>query len=101
MYIMWPIQLLMRSKTKPENDFLVGLNIPYLMIQGIAILEQREDCATISPYISGGLFGGETDMYGLQIKGTHHTPLIGGMVFTTRVQAESVDTFGEMLLYYL
>ena len=51
--------------------------------------------ATVSPYISGGLFGGETDMYGLQIKGTHHTPLIGGMVFTTRVQAESVDTFGE------
>jgi outer membrane protein insertion porin family len=51
--------------------------------------------ATVSPYVSGGLLGGETDIYGLQIKGTHHAPLIGGMVFTTRVQTESVDTFGD------
>ena len=96
MCIMWPIQLLMRSKMKPENDCLVGLNIPYLMIQGIAILEQREDCAPRYRPISAEVSLAVKRIFmGFKSKGTHHTPLIGGMVFTTRVQAESVDTFGE------
>ena len=47
------------------------------------------------PYLSGGLLGAETDIYGLQVKTTHYVPLIWDMIFVSRFQFESVDTFGD------
>lgn len=55
----------------------------------------RGNRTILKPYVSGGLLGAETDIYGVQIKTTHHTPLIWDMIFTTRAQFEAVDTFGD------
>ena len=55
----------------------------------------RGNRTILKPYLSGGPLGAETDIYGLQIKTTHHTPLIWDMIFTTRAQFEAVDTFGD------
>ena len=55
----------------------------------------RGNRTIVKPYVSGGPLGAETDIYGVQIKTTHHTPLIWDMIFTTRAQFEAVDTFGD------
>lgn len=55
----------------------------------------RGNRSSLKPYLSGGFLGGETDLYGMELKTTQHTPLVWDMVFTTRAQVESVEAFGE------
>ena len=48
-----------------------------------------------SPYINGGILGGETDIYGLRAKTTQFFPLIWDMTFVARIQFSAVDTYGD------
>ena len=50
----------------------------------------------ISPYVNGGIFGGDTDLYGLKLRTTQFTPLIWNMVFVSRLQFESVEEYGDL-----
>ena len=50
----------------------------------------------ISPYVNGGILGGDTDLYGLKLRTTQFTPLIWDMVFVSRLQFESVEGYGDM-----
>ncbi len=52
--------------------------------------------STISPYIHGGILGGETDIYGIKLKTSQFTPLIWNMVFVNRFQFNSVNYYGDM-----
>ena len=49
----------------------------------------------LSPYINGGPFGGDTDIYGFQVKTTQFFPLIWDMTLVTRLQFAAVDTYGD------
>lgn len=54
----------------------------------------RGNKTSISPYMSGGALGGETDIFGARIRSGQYWPLIGNMVFNLRGQVESVEAFG-------
>jgi len=56
----------------------------------------RGNKTIVSPYVNGGIFGGDIDLYGLKLRTTHFTPLIWNMVFVSRLQIESVDSYNEM-----
>jgi outer membrane protein insertion porin family len=55
----------------------------------------RGNKTTVSPYIAGGMLGGETDIYGARVRSTHYWPLIGNMIFNIRGQVESVEAYGD------
>ena len=40
----------------------------------------RGNKTIVSPYVNGGIFGGDIDLYGLKLRTTHFTPLIWDMV---------------------
>ena len=50
---------------------------------------------SVSPYVAGGAFGGQTDIYGMNIRSAHYWPLVHNMVFNLRGQVESVEAFGN------
>jgi outer membrane protein insertion porin family len=54
----------------------------------------RGNRTTVSPYVAGGLLGGETDLFGARIRSTQFWPLPGGLILNVRGQAESVEAFG-------
>jgi len=56
----------------------------------------RGNKTIFSPYLNGGLFGGDTDLYGLKLRTTHFTSLVWDMVFVSRLQIESVDSYNNM-----
>ena len=56
----------------------------------------RGNKTIVSPYVNGGIFGGDIDLYGLKLRTTHFTPLIWDMVFVSRLQIESVDSYNDM-----
>ena len=56
----------------------------------------RGNKTIVSPYVNGGIFGGDIDLYGLKFRTTHFTPLIWDMVFVSRLQIESVDSYNGM-----
>ncbi len=55
----------------------------------------RGNKTSVSPYVSGGALGGQTDIYGLRVRSTQYWPLIGGMIFNLRGEAESVEAYGD------
>lgn len=55
----------------------------------------RGNKTIFSPYINGGILGGETDIYGLSVKTTQFFPLVWDMTFVTRMQFSAVDTYGD------
>jgi outer membrane protein insertion porin family len=55
----------------------------------------RGNKTTVSPYVSGAGLGGQTDIYGLRVRSTQFWPLVGGMIFNLRGEAESVEAFGD------
>ena len=55
----------------------------------------RGNKTIFSPYINGGILGGETDIYGLRVKTTQFFPLVWDMTFVTRMQFSAVDTYGD------
>ena len=57
-------------------------------------LPSRGNRTTVSPYISGGYLGCQTDIYGLQIRSSQYWPLQHGMILNLRGKAESVEAFG-------
>ena len=55
----------------------------------------RGNKTTITPYVAGGILGGETDIYGARIRASKYWPLIGEAVFNVRGQIEAVDYYGD------
>jgi outer membrane protein insertion porin family len=55
----------------------------------------RGNKTTVTPYVSGGALGAETDLYGLKVRSTHYWPLVGDMIFNLRGEVESVEAFGD------
>ena len=55
----------------------------------------RGNKTIITPYVAGGILGGETDLYGLRLRSAKYWPLIGDAVFNIRGQIESVDYYGD------
>jgi outer membrane protein insertion porin family len=55
----------------------------------------RGNKTTVSPYVAGGALGGETDLFGLRVRSTHHFALIWNMVLNVRGQVESVEAYGD------
>ena len=55
----------------------------------------RGNKTTFSPYMAGGPLAGQTDIFGARVRATQHWPLIGGMIFNLRGQAESVEAYAD------
>ena len=54
----------------------------------------RGNRTSITPYVSGGPLGAQTDIYGLRVRSAQYWPLIGNMIFSLQGQAETVEAFG-------
>ena len=50
---------------------------------------------TVTPYVAGGMLGGQTDLFGARVRATQYWPMIWDMIFNLRGQIESVEAFGD------
>ncbi len=55
----------------------------------------RGNKTTVTPYMAGGILGGETDIFGARVRSTQYWQLKGNMVFNLRGHIESVEAFGD------
>jgi outer membrane protein insertion porin family len=55
----------------------------------------RGNKTSISPYVSGGALGGQTDIFGVRVRSSQYWSLIGNMIFNIRGEAESVEAYGS------
>ena len=78
------------SRTKSTLDYTWlydSRNSTYIATQG--------NRTSISPYVSGGLLGAQTDLYGISARSSQYVPLLGNWVMNLRGQLQSVAAFGD------
>jgi len=49
----------------------------------------------LSGHVAGGPLGFDTDLYGMEVAASHYTPLWFGHVFSARMQANVVESYGR------